>query len=344
MLRFAVECGYLKYYALAKFYYSQSRWFDAFCLFEKLRVYNWATKVTNDELEELKGGLNDFKDVIFACPTLEDIDKNAEESFANINFTNVEERDRLQSLLVNLYSECWSKQEKVQSNEKEIEGYLNIYSLFVAIFNELSKTNYEEAFKKWVEWDKSNVKLIGIDIWETTKYLKDLKDGRGDRDKNIEHLFSGNPFISDFALISDLGMKLREFVAENLKRLYGDESKASLKGIPKGIGLSVPFGNRDSNLSLLPYVDFPQYADIICDSRNWKGIFSKYFIFTKEDKLKNNRELTFFIRNVVNPRHIIAHYSRPLNNDERGKVKLAVELFNKIYEKWKNEDLKDEQI
>lgn len=230
------DSSYIKYYVLAKFYHSKKRWFDAFCLFTKLFIYNQICKVTNEELLELSKCNREYsEDILLNPPTIEEVDNNADDCFARINLSDKREGDKLTSLIANLYVKVWKSQNNIQNLEQELNSYLNIYTLFANIFTELSKGEYERAFNRWVGWDKGNVKMIGIDIGETTQYLKRLKDGIGNENENIASLFSKNYFVQYFGYISNIEIKLREFVVESLKIYYDDETEAWFKGVPSRI-------------------------------------------------------------------------------------------------------------
>ncbi|HAJ56170.1 MAG TPA: hypothetical protein DCL35_00180 [Candidatus Omnitrophica bacterium] len=326
---------YLKYYALAKFFYSEKRWFDAFCLFAKLKIFNIRLKVTNDELLEFE--LEHYHDILCASPTIEEIEAKAEECFLNI--TDKAEQKRLYTLINYLHGYVWINYDEAKDRENQVDSYLNTYNHLVELLNELVLSNYAVAFSKWEAWDKSGKKMLGLDVLEITNRLRDLKDGIGDKDKILKNLSLGNPFIEDFALISSFGMKLREFIAENLKKFYGSTRKAIFDGIPKELKVTIPVKNDETEF--FSYLDFSHYVPIMRVKDNWKNIFRKYFIFNKEDNNKSCGELVAFIWDVVELRHIVAHYSRPLNEEERKKVRSGVELFNKIYERWKYEGAKN---
>lgn len=328
---------YLKYYALAKFYSSEKRWYESFCLFEKLRVYNLLAKVTNEELLKFENDILHYKDILFNPPTIEDIEKCAYESLSNINFNDIKERERLKNLLECFYSALWIKENKIDESRKDLESHLKIYNIFAAVFNELAKGNYEAAFSKWVEWDKRGFKLMGIDIWETSKCLKNLRDGIGDNKKNIDALSSANSFIKDFSAISEIEIKLREFIGRSLKLFYGDEKLAWHKGIPENIRIECrkkEEAKYDPKSPQWAYFSFSDYPAIICYKDNWRLIFAKYFSINKGDVAKNKDELTSFLRRLVEIRNTVIHLRRPLEDRERNEIQEAAILLNRIYEKW----------
>ena len=328
---------YLRYYALAKFYASEKNFLNAFCLFEKLRIYNMAYNVKNEELLELEIYLVFYSDILYALPTVEDIASSALECFNNINFLEENEKENIYNLIGRFYGEVFIAYSKIEDKDHELNSYLNIYTLLVSIFNEVLKENYEVAFDKWVEWDKSGIKLMGLDIWEMTQGLKDLKEGIGNKEETLKSILS-NPFTEDFVTIFQIETKLREFVEENLKEFYKEEEEAWCKGVSREIRKKCSVRKEeasDPKLSKWAFFDLSDYSDIICERNNWNNIFKNYFIIEPKDANKSKDELTAPLRRVVEIRNTIFHFRRLLEEKERTEINTVSDLVNKVYEKWK---------
>lgn len=331
---------YMQYYALAKYYYSEEKWFEAFCLFEKLRTYNLACKVTNEDLSESFGrqSLEFFSDILCSCPTVDEIEGTAWECLGKINLSEDGQRGRLQNLIDNLYVNAWEKQRKTQNAEGDIENYLKIYTLLTGVLDELSKGRYEEAFSKWVKWDKSNVKMIGLDVWETTQRLKKFKEGIGAPGENMGAFLSDNYFVKYASCIFDVEAKLREFIVENLRATYSDDDKAWTYGVPQEIRIECRKKQEqagDSMVSQWGFLDFSDYVEIIRSQNNFTNIFKKYLIFGKNDVRKSKKEATSFLARLIFFRNTIFHQHRQLDEMENKELVESAALVDKIYKKWK---------
>ena len=325
--------GYLQCYVTAESCYQNKKWFEGFMLFQKLKTFNEMYQLTNEDLHKgLKNDIWFFSDLLHSSPTIEDIKDRLLECFNGLvvskEKSNLFEYTGTLELNLRFY---WGK---ILEKEKEIKNYSQIYS----VFSDLMKENYEEAFEKWRQWDKRGIKLAGLDIWTVTKSIINLKDRIGNKEDNIKALLSANPLMEDFGIISDLEMKLREFIFENLSKYYGGEALGWRKGVPQDIRKKcVSRKEEDVNLETPKhsFLDFSDYTDIICFKENWESIFKKYFIMEKSDQQKGKEKLTSFLGELVPLRNTVCHLRRVLKDDERKRLKELRAVFYKIYEKWR---------
>lgn len=324
--------GYLQCYVTAESCYQNKKWFEAFMLFQKLKTFNEMYQLTNEDLHRgLKGDIWFFSDMLHSSPTIEDIKDRLFECF-NSSLASKEKASLFEyigTLELNLRF-YW---EKNAEKEKEIKNYSQIYS----VFSDLVKENYEEAFEKWRKWDKRGIKLAGLDILTVTKSIINLRDKIGNKEDNIKALLSANPFVEDFGVISDIEDKLREFIFDNLSKYYG-EALGWRRGVPENIRkkcASRKEEDADLETPKHSFLDFSDYADIICSKENWESIFKKYFIIEKSDQQKGKEKLTSFLGELVPLRNIVCHLRRVLKDDERKKLNEFRNFFYKIYDKWR---------
>ena len=142
-----------------------------------------------------------------------------------------------------------------------------------------------------------------------------------------------NPFTEDFAIISDLEIKLREFIFDNLCSYYGCDDYGWRKGVPEKIRVECAKRKEiDCNMETPKhsFLDFSDYAEIICFKENWNNIFKKYFIKGSQN---NKDKLTSFLKELVPLRNTVFHLRRTLAANEREKLKTCHTAFYSIYSK-----------
>lgn len=334
-----IDTSYGVYYVVAESFYSEKKWLEAFLLFEKLRGFNELYKVTDEELsKEFKWITSTFSKVLSFIPTVEEIKNKSYESFCNLVNSGGKEDlyDFIKEISKSFFAYKSSYKSLKEEKDKEINNYLQIYN----VFSELVKGNYSEAFKKWVSWDKSNITLIGLDIWAVTRSIMNLRDGVGSKEDNIRNLLEANPFVEDFGIVSDLEVKLRKFISESLTTYYGGEGEGWYYGVPEKIRTKCG-GRKEQDIRLrnVPkynLLDFSDYSEIICFRENWDKIFRKYFIFEKADSQKGKDKLTAFLRELVPLRNTVYHLHKVLEPDERKRLQEYYGHFLRIYKKWEN--------
>lgn len=334
-----IDEGYVQTYVTAESCYSGKKWFDGFILFQKLKTFNDLHNIKDEELyEEFKDEVWYFSDILHSPPTLQVIENKLYECFSKLLESN--EKTKLYDFINKHDQHLWFYGNKVFEKDEEINNYSQLYS----VFSEIIKENYDEAYKKWIQWNKHGITLAGLDIWAVTKSIINLRDGVGNKKSNIKNLLSANPFMEDLAIISDLEIKLREFIFDNLGEYYGNDENGWRKGVPEEIRVKcVTRKETDYNIESpkRDFSDFSDYAQIICFKGNWENIFKKYFILEKNDVQKHKEKLTLFLNELVPLRNTVFHLRRVLELNEREKLKTYSGTFYKVYSKWKdNKQLK----
>ena len=181
-------------------------------------------------------------------------------------------------------------------------------------------------------------RMLGLDTWETTRFLRDIRDGIGDRKKLIENFrFSNNvmAIVADPNKFTEIESKLREIIQKNLTSFYGDPD-AWTKHVPDYIRKSCQKKTGQGAKSEQQQWGFLSILDcvgIIRNDHRLINVFLKHFQSKRSTAQQSQYELLDLLDKIKNLRNVVIHGQRTLDDKERDLVKFAEDMINEIYRK-----------
>jgi len=320
-------------YALARAYYMQQRWLDAYLIFESLRVLNEIYEITNKDLESM--GRTCYTDVIPCPPTVDEIKNLANECFSKIDLANLEAKGKLREFFYELISLAYFYFDQNQSLREDVESG----QLLQKVLGKFGQGDFTTAFEQWVSLPKDKKSWNESPVWEVTRLLKGAVESGC---QNINEMFVKwqdlIPRLNDRNMIIDFEEKLRQLISQSLTKHYGGYTEGWFEGVPEIVReKAIPIWEKDQRKSPeYNCLEFSDYPKIICKKENWEPIFKKYFLLDKKKTISKD-ESTSFIQQMIDIRNVVQHSRRPLEKTERKKLSESYDHLLKIYQAWEKD-------